>query len=73
MATTPMALPGSHLPPVDDKIDTLLHTLSLGMEYNWKKNISVRGVYIYDRYQDNAYEALNGSRNTIWLGVNYRL
>jgi len=66
-------LAGQSLPPVDDKIDTLLHTLSLGMEYNWKKNISVRGVYIYDRYQDNAYEALNGSRNTLWLGINYRL
>jgi hypothetical protein len=66
-------LAGQSLPPVDDKIDYLMHTLSLGMDYEWKKNISVRGVYIYDRYQDNAYEALNGSRNTIWLGVNYRL
>ncbi|HYO28784.1 MAG TPA: hypothetical protein VER68_10935 [Azonexus sp.] len=66
-------LAGQSLPPVDDKIDYLMHTLSLGMDYEWKKSISLRGVYIYDRYQDNAYEALNGSRNTIWLGVNYRL
>jgi len=66
-------LAGQSLPTVDDKTDYLLHTLSLGMEYEWKKNISVRSVYIYDRYEDNAYEALTGSRNTIWLGVNYRL
>ena len=66
-------LAGQSLPTVDDKIDYLLHTLSLGMEYEWKKNISVRGVYIYDRYEDNAYEAMTGSRNTIWLGVNYQL
>lgn len=66
-------LGGQSLPGVDDKIDYLLHTLSLGTEYQFKKNVSVRGVYIYDRYEDNAYNSLNGSRNTLWLGINYRL
>ena len=66
-------LAGQSLPAVDDKIDYQLHTLSLGAEYEWKKDISVRGVYIYDRYQDGAYEATNGSRNTVWIGINYRL
>ena len=66
-------LAGQSLPLVDDKIDYLLHTLSMGVEYDMKKNLSVRGVYIYDRFEDDSYGAVEGSRNTLWLGLNYRL
>jgi predicted porin len=66
-------LAGVSLPEADDKTDYRLQTLSLGMEYEFKKDISVRGAYIYDRYDDDAYESASGSRNTLWLGINYRL
>ena len=66
-------LGGQSLPVVDDKIDYLLHTLSFGAEYQFKKDVSVRGVYVYDRYEDDSYNSLNGSRNTLWLGINYKL
>jgi hypothetical protein len=66
-------LAGASLPVVDDTTDYRLQTLSLGMEYEFKKDVSVRGAYIYDRYDDDAYESASGSRNTLWLGINYRL
>lgn len=61
------------LPEVDDKVDNLLHSLALGMEYAWKKNLSLRGTYIYDYYKDQVYRDLSGGYNTLMLGLNYRL
>jgi hypothetical protein len=61
------------LPEVDDKVDNLLHSLAFGMEYAWKKNMSVRGTYIYDYYKDHVYRDLSGGYNTLMLGLNYRL
>jgi hypothetical protein len=66
-------LAGQTLPTVDDTVDNLLHTFSLGVEYAWKRDVSIRGVYVYDHYNDKVYDALSGSRNVIWLGLNYRL
>jgi predicted porin len=66
-------LAGQELPTVDGTVDNLLHSFALGLEYSLKKDTSVRGVYFYDRYNDKVYDSLSGSRNTIWLGLNYRL
>jgi hypothetical protein len=70
---TASGLAGQKLPTVDDKVDNLQHSFALGLEYSLKDNMSVRGVYSYDRNNDKVYDSLNGSRNTIWLGLNYRL
>ncbi len=61
------------LPDVDDRVDNYLHSLAFGMEYAWKKNMSVRGTYIYDYYKDHVYHDLSGGYNTLMLGLNYRL
>lgn len=61
------------LPEADAKVDNYLHSLSLGVEYAWKKNMSLRGTYIYDYYKDHVYRDLSGGYNTLILGLNYRL
>ena len=66
-------LAGQSLPQVDDRVDNLLHSLSLGVEYAWKKDVTIRGIYAHDRYSDKVYDALDGSRNAVWLGLDYRL
>ena len=66
-------LAGVSLPAVDDKTDFRLHTFALGMDYEFKENMIFRATYIYDRYEDNSYESLTGSRNTLCLGVIFRL
>ncbi len=66
-------LAGVSLPVVDDKTDFRLHTFSLGMDYEFKENMIFRATYIYDRYEDNSYESLTGSRNSLCLGVIFRL
>jgi hypothetical protein len=70
---TAEGLAGQSLPTVDDSVDNLLHTLSLGVEFAWRRDISIRGVYVYDHYDDKVFDALSGSRNVLWLGLNYRM
>ena len=61
------------LPAVDARVDNLLQSVSLGMEYHWKKNMSLRGVFTYDNYKDYVYQDLSGGYNTFMVGLNYRL
>lgn len=70
---TANGLAGQQLPSVDGKIDNYLQSFAVGLEYLLKRDTSIRGVYYYDRYTDRTYDSLNGSRNTIWLGLSYRL
>lgn len=70
---TAEGLAGQSLPTVDESVDNLLHTLSLGVEFAWKRDMSIRGVYVYDHYNDKVFDALSGSRNVLWLGLNYRM
>ncbi|MDO8449211.1 MAG: hypothetical protein Q7T10_10455 [Rhodoferax sp.] len=66
-------LAGQTLPAVDDAVDNLLHSLSLGMEYRVKKNVSVFGGLVVDYYKDNVYGELSGGRKTLVAGLSYRL
>lgn len=66
------------LPEVDERVDNLLHTLSFGVDYALKNNLSLRGTYTYDYYKDRAYrnisgQDMSGDMHTIMLGLNYRL
>lgn len=60
------------LPPANDEINTRLHALALGVMYSVKKNLVLRGDFLYERYEDKTYDATSGSRNTLWIGLNYR-
>ncbi len=65
-------LAGQTLPPADDKLDNRLHTLSFGLDYAVEKNMSLRTVYIHDRYTDNVNGSLSGDRDILWVGLNLR-
>ncbi|EKD99289.1 MAG: hypothetical protein ACD_23C00036G0001, partial [uncultured bacterium] len=66
-------LGGLSLPAVDANVDNVLQTLSFGVEYALKRNLSLRGSYTYDNYKDHAYQAISGDMHTIMMGLNYRL
>lgn len=65
-------LAGQTLPAADKTIDSQLRTLSLGVEYALRKDVSVRGIFAHDNYKDKVSDALSGSRNVLWMGLNYR-
>jgi len=58
---------------VNDKIDHTLHSLMLGANYGLKKNMTLRGGYVYDKYEDDAYSALSGGVHTLMAGVSFAL
>jgi hypothetical protein len=58
---------------VNDKIDNTLHSFTLGANYGLKKNMTLRGSYVYDRYEDDAYDALSGGAHTLMAGVSFAL
>lgn len=58
---------------VNDKIDNTLHSLMFGANYNLKKNMTLRGSYVYDKYDDDAYSSLSGSAHTLMAGVSFAL
>jgi hypothetical protein len=61
------------LPEVDNSVDNQLHSLSLGLDYPWKNNMSLRATYTYDYYKDNVYQELSGALHTLMLGLNFQL
>lgn len=71
LTTTSTALSGAYV--VNDKIDNTLHSLILGANYGLKKNMTLRGGYTYDKYDDNAYDALSGGVHTLMAGVSFAL
>jgi hypothetical protein len=61
------------LPAVDSNVDNQLHSLSLGIDYPWKSNMSLRATYTYDYYKDYVYPDLGGALHTLMLGLNFQL
>ena len=57
----------------NDKIDNTLHSFILGANYGLKKNMTLRGGYVYDKYEDDAYSALSGGLHTLMAGVSFAL
>ena len=57
----------------NDKIDHTLHSFILGANYGLKKNMTLRGGYLYDKYEDDAYSALSGGVHTLMAGVSFAL
>lgn len=66
-------LAGQTLPAVDDSVDNQLHSLSLGLAYRMKPNVTVFSGLILDYYKDYVYTELSGGRNTLLLGLSYQL
>lgn len=54
---------------VNDKIDSQVHSLAFGADYELKTNLTLKGGYIYDRYKDKVYSNLNGGHHSLMLGV----
>jgi len=71
LTTTSTADSGSYV--VNDKIDNTLHSFILGANYGLKKNVTLRGGYLYDKYDDDAYDALSGGVHTLMAGVSFAL
>jgi hypothetical protein len=58
---------------VDAIIDNILHTLSLGADYLINDTTTLRANYIYEYYDDNAYDLLSGGYNMLAIGVSFAL
>jgi len=71
LTTTSTATSGAYV--INDKIDHTLHSFILGANYGLKKNMTLRGGYVYDKYEDDAYSALSGSVHTLMAGVSFAL
>lgn len=57
----------------NDKIDHTLHSLMLGANYGLNKSVTLRGGYVFDKYDDDAYSALSGKVHTLMLGMSFAL
>lgn len=71
LTTTSTADSGAYV--INDKIDHTLHSLILSANYSLKKNVTLRGGYLYDKYDDDAYDALSGEVHTLMAGVSFAL
>jgi predicted porin len=63
----------TELPSVDGSIDNSTHTLTLGGDYAFKKNMKLRASYAYDYYTDKVYSTLTGGYHTLMFGVSVGL
>jgi hypothetical protein len=52
-----------------DKIDNTLHSLAFGVAYELQPNVTLRGMYAYDRYDDKVYDNLDGRLHSLMMGV----
>lgn len=57
----------SALPSVDARIDNFLHTLSVGANYEVRKNMDLMANYTFDYYKDNAFDELTGGVNAFMV------
>ncbi|MGL1834338.1 MtrB/PioB family outer membrane beta-barrel protein [Rhodocyclaceae bacterium SMB388] len=67
--TTGLQAAGDAPETLSDKIDNTLQSLSFGAAYEVRENVTLRGLYIYDRYDDKAFRNLNGGQHTVMMGV----
>ena len=58
---------------VDGRIDTTVHSLTLGVDYELKQAVKLKAAYSYDYYDDRVYRALTGGVNTVMLSVAFGL
>lgn len=59
----------SALPAIDSTTNGSLHTLTLGVSYQLKKKVTLKGSYAYEYYQDKVYTNLTGGYHALMLGV----
>lgn len=57
------------LPEVDGKINSSVHSLSLGADYALKRTVKLKGSYVYEYYTDKVYDSLTGGYHTLMIGV----
>jgi hypothetical protein len=58
---------------VDSVIDNTLHSFAVGADYLLNEKSTVKLNYIYDRYNDDAYDLLSGGVHTLALGLAYTM
>ena len=58
---------------VDSVIDNTLHTLSLGADYLLSDKATLRANYVYEYYDDNAYDLLSSGYNLLAIGVSFAM
>jgi hypothetical protein len=58
---------------VDAVIDNTLHSFAVGSDYLLGERSTIKLNYIYDRYNDDAYDLLSGGVHTLALGLAYAL
>lgn len=58
---------------IDADLETQVHSLSLGVDYRFAENWTVRGAYQFEHYEDESYEALSGGYNSFMLGFSFAL
>lgn len=56
---------------IDGRINSTVHSLALGVDYELKKNMKLKASYSYDYYDDKIYSALTGGVNGLMLGVSF--
>jgi len=58
---------------VDARIDNTLHSFALGGDYAINPKAKLRVHYVYDQYDDKAYDLLSGGVHMIAVGVAFTL
>jgi hypothetical protein len=58
---------------VDSAIDNTLHTVSLGGDYLLNDKTTLRVNYIYENYNDNAYDLLDSGYSMLAIGVSFAM
>lgn len=58
---------------VDSRIDNTLHSISLGADCSLTPKATLRANYIYDYYNDNAYDLLTGGVNMLAIGMSIEM
>ncbi|OIO01648.1 MAG: hypothetical protein AUJ51_08035 [Elusimicrobia bacterium CG1_02_56_21] len=56
----------------DGAVDNYLHVLSVGADYAYARDVSIKGRYAFDRYQDKQYSSLSGSGHTLTASLAYK-
>ncbi|MDZ4347946.1 MAG: hypothetical protein U1A22_00165 [Xanthomonadaceae bacterium] len=57
------------LPTQDGRIDNTLHSLQVGLRYQYTQKIGVSGMYVIDYYTDDAFDDLTGGVHSLMLGL----
>lgn len=58
---------------LDDSLDSLLHTVVLGADYELSKTRVLRLSYSYEKYEDSAYALLSGAAHSVMVGLIFKL